>query len=92
MKKINIYVYGRVQGVGFRYMTKMVADRLKLGGIVQNEDDGSVYIEANGPDEEIDRFIQLVQASPSPSGRVDRIEVNEDETIPERKKFSVTGY
>lgn len=92
MKKIKMSVYGRVQGVGFRYMTKMAADRLKIGGIVQNDMDGSVYIEANGPEEAIERFIQTVKASPTPSGRVDQIEVTEDETLPERKKFSVTGY
>lgn len=91
MKKIKMYVYGRVQGVGFRYMTKMVADQLKIAGIVQNEIDGSVYIEANGPQKEIDQFIQLVKASPSPSGRVDHVDLIEDDALPERKKFSVIG-
>ena len=27
MEKLRMNVQGRVQGVGFRYMTKMVADR-----------------------------------------------------------------
>lgn len=28
MRKVKMNVQGRVQGVGFRYMTKMVADQL----------------------------------------------------------------
>ena len=44
MKKIKMTVNGRVQGVGFRYMTKVVADLIGITGIVRNEDDGSVYI------------------------------------------------
>lgn len=31
-KNIEIIVLGRVQGVGFRYSTKKVADRMNLNG------------------------------------------------------------
>ena len=48
MKKIKMNVQGRVQGVGFRYMTKIVADQLGITGTVKNEEDGSVTIEACG--------------------------------------------
>lgn len=40
MEKLRMNVQGRVQGVGFRYMTKMVADQLGVTGSVKNEDDG----------------------------------------------------
>ena len=46
--KVTMTVSGRVQGVGFRYMTKMVADQLGILGIVKNEANGDGYIEAMG--------------------------------------------
>ncbi|HAW87509.1 MAG TPA: acylphosphatase, partial [Enterococcus sp.] len=57
MRKVKMNVQGRVQGVGFRYMTKMVADQLGVTGTVKNEDDGSVTIEAIGNDDIIQKFI-----------------------------------
>jgi len=67
MRKVKMNVQGRVQGVGFRYMTKMVADQLGVTGTVKNEDDGSVTIEAIGNDDIIQKFIEEVKKSPSPS-------------------------
>lgn len=91
MKQVKMTAIGFVQGVGFRYMTKMVADQIGIGGIVCNQNDGSVYIEANGTPEQIDTFIEKVKKSPSPSGRVDQLIITEDDTIEIRKKFSVTN-
>ena len=45
MKTIKLEVYGLVQGVGFRFMTKKLADELGVKGIVMNRNDGSVYID-----------------------------------------------
>ena len=91
MRKVKMTVQGRVQGVGFRYMTKMVADQLGVTGTVKNEDDGSVTIEAIGNDDIIQKFIEEVKKSPSPSGRVQYVDVQEDPMIEERKKFDVVG-
>lgn len=91
MRKVKMNVQGRVQGVGFRYMTKMVADQLGVTGTVKNEDDGSVTIEAIGNDDIIQKFIEEVKKSPSPSGRVKYVDVQEDPMIEERKKFDVVG-
>lgn len=91
MKKIKMTVSGRVQGVGFRYMTKMVADQIGIAGIVRNEDDGSVYIEAVGPTDKIDAFIAAVKRSPSPSGRVDTFTLEEDTSIENYISFRVTN-
>jgi acylphosphatase len=59
MEKSNeiIRVYGRVQGVGFRYSAQQIASSLGLCGFVSNESDGSVYIEAEGYSEQINLFI-----------------------------------
>lgn len=91
MKKVKMTVHGRVQAVGFRYMTKMVADKLKISGIVKNLDNGEVYIEAVGAPEQMELFIKAIRTSPSPSGRVSEVEVVEDQTLPDYQKFKVTG-
>lgn len=91
MKKVSIQVAGLVQGVGFRYMTKLTADQIGVYGIVRNESDGSVYIEANGEPERIDQFIEKIRNSPSPSGRVDSITIEELTSIPNRDKFTISN-
>lgn len=91
MKKVKMNVQGRVQGVGFRYMTKIVADQLGVTGTVKNEEDGSVTIEAAGEEETIDQFIKEVKLSPSPSGRVQYVDLQEHRMMEERKKFDVIG-
>lgn len=91
MPKVKMIVTGRVQGVGFRYMTKMVADRLHVTGIVENMDSGQVYIEASGPTDKLDEFIKMVKVSPSPSGRVTNVDVTYDDTLPDYNKFRVTN-
>ncbi|MGY3779684.1 acylphosphatase [Isobaculum melis] len=90
MKTVILVATGRVQGVGFRYMTKYRADLLKIYGIVKNQEDGTVYIEANGPEEKLNRFIEVVRASPSPSGNVTHLEVIENPAIKLRDKFTIT--
>lgn len=87
--KLKITVSGRVQGVGFRYTTKLVADRLGVKGYVKNLDNGSVYIEAIAAPEIMDNFLKQIKASPSPSGRVTHMEVVEDNAIKETKDFGV---
>ncbi|MEY8445142.1 acylphosphatase [Enterococcus ratti] len=91
MNKIKMNVQGRVQGVGFRYMTKLVADQLGVTGTIKNEEDGSVTIEAAGEEETIKKFIEEVKKSPSPSGRVQYIDLQENPLMQERKKFDVIG-
>lgn len=91
MKKIKMNVQGRVQGVGFRYMTKIVADQLGITGTVKNEEDGSVTIEACGDEETIKTFIEKVKDSPSPSGRVQYVDLQDNPMMEERKKFDVIG-
>lgn len=89
MKAVRITVRGLVQGVGFRYTTKMLADELHVRGKVVNLPDGSVCIEAQSDDEATLRhFIDGVNASPSPAGRVDSMDVTETEPK-EYTRFSV---
>mgnify|MGYP003289200960 CR=1 FL=1 len=48
---------GRVQGVGFRYTANSIAQELGITGWVMNDWDGSVLMEAQGTDAEIEMMI-----------------------------------
>lgn len=65
MDHLNIKVIGEVQGVFFRKYTQEKALALGISGIVQNELDGSVFIEAEGFEEQLTEFVEwLKEGSP----------------------------
>jgi acylphosphatase len=71
----NITVYGFVQGVFFRQAAKEQADQLGLTGFVRNQSDGTVYLEAEGVDEELDKFLEWCKTGP-PFSRVEHVSVS----------------
>jgi len=72
-KHYNITVRGRVQGVGFRYNASRQALTLGLDGFVKNMQDGSVYVEAEGNEAELDEFVDWCRKGPSGSRIIDVI-------------------
>lgn len=62
---IRLLVYGRVQGVGFRYYTHKKALELGICGFVRNQADGSVSIEAEGKSDQLEQFVLWCQEGPS---------------------------
>lgn len=81
MKTYKIQVYGVVQGVFFRASTKNAAIDNNLTGFVRNEPDGSVYIEATGTEEDIQKFIKWCHSGSSQSvvEKVDYEEIEKQE-------------
>lgn len=75
---MSILVTGRVQGVFYRASAKAKADELGIKGFVQNMPDGKVYIEAEGTDDELDRFKAWCSHGP-PRAQVEQVEVKEGE-------------
>lgn len=73
IKAYSIKVYGRVQGVGFRYFTKKQAQSLDLQGTVRNHDDGSVEIYACGEEEALLKLIDWCQDGPD-TAAVEQVE------------------
>lgn len=57
IKHLDIKITGKVQGVSFRAVTKLVADQMGIRGMIRNEKDGSVYIEAEGDDTLLEVFM-----------------------------------
>ena len=60
----QIKVKGRVQGVWFRKYTFQKAQDIGLKGFVENDLDGSVYIEAEGDLEQLDQFVNWLYRGP----------------------------
>jgi acylphosphatase len=52
---------GMVQGVGFRYVATTVARRFSVTGYVQNMPDGGVELYVEGPQDEIDEYLDILQ-------------------------------
>ena len=54
-------LFGAVQGVGLRWRLRHAAETLGLAGWVRNEPDGSVTLELQGTEEQIDGVILAVE-------------------------------
>ena len=68
---------GRVQGVGFRWRARAAAEAAGVTGWVRNNYDGSVTMELQGSDAQIDRVVQSLDHD-----RYIRIDSLEARTIP----------
>lgn len=56
VRRLAVRFEGEVQGVGFRWTTRRLANELGLVGWVRNEWDGSVSMELQATDEQIATF------------------------------------
>jgi acylphosphatase len=81
----KIKVTGKVQGVWFRKYTYHKATELELFGFVQNEPDGSVYIEAESMStDKLEIFVKWLYTG-SPLSKVETLKVDR---YMQCKKFS----
>ena len=71
----KVFVYGAVHGVGFRYRAEYAANMLGVTGWVRNEPDGSVLLEVQGTDEQIDKVLAMVNQGTYVN--IDRITANQ---------------
>jgi len=72
MKYYCIRVKGKVQGVAFRYYSKLKAEELGLLGTTENQRDGSVVIHVIGDSENVDCFIHWCHEG-SPAAEVKEV-------------------
>lgn len=61
MVRKHIIFYGSVQGVGFRWRARNAAEHCSCTGWAKNEWDGSVSMEIQGEEEDIDRVILAIE-------------------------------
>ena len=88
MKRYNMIFKGRVQGVGFRYKSYLLANELGLTGDVNNLYDGDVELNIQGDREKIDLFLEKL--AKDRFIRIDYIEIKEKELINNEEKFKLS--
>lgn len=67
------WVFGMVQGVGFRYSTQHEAMRLGLTGYARNLHDGSVEVVACGEPDQVEKLVAWLKAGGPRSARVEKV-------------------
>ena len=75
IRRYRIIFWGLVQGVGFRYETWSIAQKLELAGFVKNLPDSSVYAEIQGPKNRIMCLIECLKSVPRI--QIEKMEVDE---------------
>ena len=61
---IHAMIYGRVQGVSYRYWTQAEARKRSLLGWVRNRRDGSVEAVFSGSDDDVDAMLEACWSGP----------------------------
>jgi len=87
-RRIRAIVTGRVQGVSFRASTRHEARRLGVVGWVCNAADGSVELEAEGPDDAVAALLAWCAHGP-PGARVARVAIEELAPTGGEREFDV---
>ncbi len=83
----NIRVRGKVQGVFYRASTADKAKELGLKGFVLNEPQGSVYMEVEGEETEVNKMIEWARSGP-PRAIVDGLDIT-DGAVQSFKGFEI---
>lgn len=88
LKRIHVFVSGRVQGVAFRWVTSDVALQLKVFGWARNLPDGRVEVVAEGEEENLKQFIEFLNKGPR-YAKVRNIEIEWIDYIGEFASFEI---
>ncbi len=88
MKRARIVVSGMVTGVGYRSYARNYAKELGLKGFVRNMRNGKVEIVAEGYDNQINTFLQILRKG-SWGAKVEDINVKWEEPMNEFEDFRI---
>jgi acylphosphatase len=88
MKRVHVYISGRVQGVFFRAETQREAQGFNLTGWVRNMSDGRVEAVFEGKDESVNKMLQWCHIGP-PAARVKEVLTEEEPYTGEFRDFSI---
>lgn len=89
-KRLSACVYGRVQGIGFRFFVLRVASHLGLSGVVRNADAGTVEVVAEGELRDLETLLEHLREGPA-RARVDGVESSWGEETGEYEGFTVSA-
>lgn len=74
LRRVTVFVRGRVQGVGFRWWARARALELGLVGHARNMADGRVEVVAQGSAAAVSRLEELIREEPTTMGRPGLVE------------------
>lgn len=80
MVHYNILVTGKVQGVFYRASAQQAAEQLGVTGFVRNQPDGSVYIEAEGDEDQLEQLVAWCRKGP-PAAKVEKVVVSNADLV-----------
>jgi acylphosphatase len=90
VERLSATIIGRVQGVGFRWWVRSLADRMGLSGWVMNgADERSVELVAEGSAASLDQLERLLRQGP-PGAAVDRVEATRSPASGTYERFQIT--
>lgn len=88
LKYIKVRVHGKVQGVFYRVTTQEKAMSFGLKGFVMNMPDGSVYFEAMGAIDAVEKLISWCYIGP-PHATVLQVDLEEVDYIDLPERFEI---
>ena len=88
MIRKRIVFSGWVQGVGFRWRARQAAQLFGCTGWVKNEYDGSVTMEIQGSEEQIDQVILAIERGAYV--RIENMDCHNIPLVPEERDFRTT--
>ena len=87
-RRVLARISGRVQGVGFRFFARETANEFGITGYVRNLPDGSLEVVAEGEEDVLKEFLEMLRDGPR-SARVTDIQVSWGPPSDEYDLFSV---
>lgn len=87
-EQLHAIVFGRVQGVNFRYFTIQEAARIGVVGWVRNRADDTVEVLAEGTRAQLEQLIHFLHRG-SPSAYVEQVDVTWRKASGEFSDFTV---
>ena len=88
MKRIHVFISGKVQGVFFRAETKRAAKGFNLSGWVRNVPDGRVEAVFEGEDTNVEKMLAWCHIGP-PAAIVQEVIATEETYIGEFRNFII---
>jgi len=86
---LSATVYGRVQGVNFRYFVRNIARRLGLKGYVRNLASGdAVEVQVEGEKQQLNKLLEQLKVGP-PGAWVEKVEIDWSDYSGQFNDFSV---
>jgi acylphosphatase len=95
MERVFAIIHGIVQGVGYRYFVRSVAEQCHVHGFVRNMEDGSVEVLAEAEDRNLlEVFLKAIAVDMEHGPQVFSVDVirEDDKRFPERLPVLHQGF